>query len=231
MSFNYQEFKEKLISEIDEDYREFVARGIITDYPLLGVRIPKLRALAKEIVKTGGAKEFFKHEPGTFEEVTVRGLVVANLPYEEMISSLDEALRFIDNWESCDVFSAELKRVIRPRKEEFLESVVEKLIESPKEFYARAGLVILLTSYVEFDYLFYLFETVDSMREREEYYVKMATAWLVQGIFVKFPEETFAYLEKSKLPKWTLNRAISKITDSYRVDPETKAKVKLLRRK
>ena len=58
----------------------------------------------------------------------------------------------------------------------------------------------------------------------------MAIAWLLSECFIKFPEPTFDYLKTSKLPKWTFNKTISKICDSYRVDPEVKAELKRLRK-
>ena len=230
MSIDLQNFKNELVPYIDEDYREFVLTGIITDYPLLGVRIPKQREIGKTIVESGLSEEFLKREPETFEETTIRGFVVANLSYEEMIKNLDLFLKYVDNWETCDVFCSELRHTIRPFRDEFLECVVEKLIADPREFYARVGLVILLTSYVEFDYLFYIFETVESVAERKEHYVAMATAWLLQTCFAKFPEETFSYLEKSKLPKSTFNKAVSKICSSFRTSEEQKEKVRALRK-
>ena len=66
---------------------------------------------------------------------------------------------------------------------------------------------------------------------REEYYVRMAIAWLVAECFIKYPEITLGYLKVSQLPKWTFNKAISKICDSYRVDEEMKEIVRGLRKK
>ena len=59
---------------------------------------------------------------------------------------------------------------------------------------------------------------------------KMAVAWLIAECFIKFPEITYGYLKHSSLEKWTFNKAISKICDSYRVISDTKSKVKQLRR-
>ncbi len=59
----------------------------------------------------------------------------------------------------------------------------------------------------------------------------MALAWLLAECFIKFPDETFSYLKSSNLDKWTFNKTISKISDSYRVDSELKKEVKKLRKK
>jgi hypothetical protein len=58
----------------------------------------------------------------------------------------------------------------------------------------------------------------------------MAIAWLLAECFIKIPDETFSYMKTSKLPKWTFNKTISKVSDSYRVDEDTKKMLKLLLR-
>ena len=94
----------------------------------------------------------------------------------------------------------------------------------------RAGLVILKCAYVEFDYLALIFDRVESLAGREEYYIRMAIAWLVAECFIKYPDETLAYMKVTKLPDWTYNKAISKICDSYRVDLEIKNTLRKIRR-
>ena len=58
----------------------------------------------------------------------------------------------------------------------------------------------------------------------------MAVAWLVAECFIKFPDETFDFLKTTELPKWTFNKTISKICDSFRVEKEVKDYLKTLRK-
>jgi 3-methyladenine DNA glycosylase AlkD len=111
-----------------------------------------------------------------------------------------------------------------------LESKVEGLLEANNEFAVRVGLVLLKCGYVSEDYLAVIFDRVERIVGREEYYIRMAIAWLVAECFIKYPEATLAYMKVSKLPKWTFNKTISKICDSCRVDEETKKTLKKLRR-
>ena len=92
------------------------------------------------------------------------------------------------------------------------------------------GLVILKCAYVEPDYLSLIFDRVERLASKEEYYIRMAIAWLLAECFIKFPEETLSYLKVSKLPKWTFNKTISKICDSYRVDDEMKNLLRKMRK-
>ena len=59
----------------------------------------------------------------------------------------------------------------------------------------------------------------------------MAESWLVCELYTKYPEETTKYLKKNKLNKFTQNKAISKIHDSYRVSKEEKEFLNTLKKK
>lgn len=83
---------------------------------------------------------------------------------------------------------------------------------------------------MDFDYLFTIFDRVESLKNREEYYAKMAIAWLIAECFTKFPEETLGFMKSTELPKWTFNKTISKICDSYRVDDEMKELLRKMRK-
>lgn len=217
----YNELRERLAFYADDEYRDFSMRGIPSERPFIGVRIPKIRELAG-LVSKEKIEEFLKVSPVTFEEVIARGFLICRLPYEEMILYFDSQINYIDDWAACDTFCSGLGKLVRKRRAEFWEFKVEKLLEDEREFAARAGLVLLKCYYVDFDYLAVIFGVVERLAEREEYYVRMAIAWLLAECFIKFPDETTSYLAVSHLPRWTYNKTISKICDSLRVEPEIK---------
>ena len=225
----YAELRKELAKEADDEYREFVMRGVPSERPFIGVRVPKIREIVREI-PTNERIEILGIEPVAFEEALARGMIVAGLPYEEMLKYFDSQINYIDDWCTCDTFCAELRKTIKKHRMEFLDTKIELLLNDPREFAARVGIVLLKNNYVEFDYLFMVFDRVDQLAEREEYYVRMALAWLVAECFIKFPDETLGFLHKTRLPKWTFNKAISKICDSLRVEPETKEYLKTLRK-
>jgi len=225
----YQNFRTQLLSLSDEKYREFCMRGIPCERPFLGVRIPEIRKLVQKIPPEN-FEEFLNQKPLAIEEVIARGFLIARLPYNEMLKYYNSQINFLDNWCSVDTFCASLRKSIKHHEADFLDQKVENLLNSEDEFTVRAGLVSLLDFYVHPDYLALIFDRVYQLKNRDEYYVKMAIAWLLAECFIKFPDETYAYLKTSNLPKWTLNKTISKICDSYRVDDSAKAAVKLLHR-
>ncbi|MBO4813031.1 DNA alkylation repair protein [Candidatus Saccharibacteria bacterium] len=222
---DYAELKNKLEQHADEKSRDFTMKICSTGHPVLGVKVPQIREYAKK-VPPEKINEFIAIRPSTYEEVLLRGFLIARLPYEEMLKEFDTQVKFIDDWSTCDLFCSAVGKNVKKNRDDFLEKKVKKLLSSKKEFTTRVGVVLLKCCYVESDYLGFIFGTTDELSNREEYYVKMGLAWLISECFIKFPTATMEYLLRSKLPKWTFNKTISKICDSYRVDKETK---KLLR--
>ena len=217
---DYHKFIEYLKSIREESYKEFSEKITFTKYEILGIRLPKLRSIAKEI-KRGDYRTFLNRKNSTYyEEVMLHLLVLASMKeVEECMLYFDDAINLIDNWALCDTFCNSLKLVAK-NKEYFLK-VIEKLLKNKEVYHIRVGLILLLCYYVEEPYLDFIVNALDNIQS-EEYYVNMAMAWLVCEIFIK--EESFGlhYLEHNHLNKFTINKSISKIRDSYRVSKEMK---------
>ena len=234
---SYSELREQLVYEAEDEYREFTAKLILSERPLLGVRIPKVRELAGRVARER-IEEFLEIRPVAIEEVLLRGFLICRLPYEEAVapreefdgkSWFDTQVDYIDNWCTCDTFCSGLKSVKKHRTG-FYDERIDRLLEDEREFAVRVGLVLLKCYYVDFEWLAVVFDQVEKLAGREEYYIKMAIAWLVAECFIKYPDETMAYLKVSKLLRWTYNKTISKICDSHRVDSETKTVLKKMRK-
>lgn len=217
---NYEQIREELNANADEKFVEFSKRIIPSERPFIGVKIPKVREIIKRVPKDK-IPEFLAVEPVAIEEVLARGFMIARLPYSEMVSVFDSQVSYIGDWSTCDTFCAAIRKVVSKNMEEFFEEKILSLLGSHEEFRIRVGVVLLL-GYVSSEWLDKIFDEVEKLAGREEYYVRMAVAWLVAECFIKFPEETRVYLERSTLPAWTFNKAISKVCDSFRVAKEAK---------
>ena len=240
----YSEFRTKLITLADENYRNFSMKSIPCERPFLGVRIPEIRKLTKEIPPENFAK-FLNESPVAIEEVLARGFLIARLDYETMLKYFDSQVELLDNWCTVDTFVAALRKSVKNHESDFLEQKVKPLLESKNEFALRTGLVCLLDFYVKSEYLELIFAYADKINSRilvekssdsnksgspkpgeSNYYVKMALAWLFAECFIKYPDETHDYLSTTKLDRWTYNKTISKICDSYRVDKTVKQELR-----
>lgn len=226
---NYTDLINNLKQNADNKYRDFSMKICTSKHFILGVRVPKIRKCASQIPKEK-IEEFIKIHSATYEEVLLRGFLIARLPYEYMLKHFDSQLEYIDDWSTCDLFCSAVGKTIKKNKEDFFKKKIQELLSSKSEFTTRAGLVLLKCCYVELNYLEYIFTQTDKLSDRDEYYVKMGLAWLISECFIKLPTGTMDYLLKSKLPTWTFNKTISKICDSYRVNTETKTLLKKIRK-
>ena len=58
----------------------------------------------------------------------------------------------------------------------------------------------------------------------------MGIAWALATCMAKYPEKTFAYLKISNLDKWTYNKALQKMIESFRVKESDKTLIKTLKK-
>ena len=147
--------------------------------------------------------------------------LIQNKNIEKQYEFLLKNFSHIDSWAITD---STFKYLEFKKFEEQLV-YVKKLIESKEEFLMRYGYLILF-KYIKEENLKIIFNL---LKNDEKYYVFMVEAWLIQAIFIHFPEETYDFLVKSNLSKKIKLKAISKICDSYRVSKEYKDRVKELR--
>lgn len=225
----YQEYLTYLQSFSDHEYKVFSEKLYTTKYEVLGVRIPTLRKIAKQIAKTNSLDFLTLCGSQTFEEVLIEGLVIAHSKEEAVFDMYFKAyVMKIDNWALCDTFCNSLKIINKNPNKYF--KIATKLTKDKAEFVCRVGLVILLNFFVKEAYLEDIFAILDSIKS-DKYYINMAEAWLLCEVYIYYPQETATYLKKNQLNKFTHNKAISKIRESYRVSKEKKDYVNTLKRK
>ena len=53
----YENFRQELFAQAEETYRDFNAKLLCSDLPVIGMRVPFLRKTAKEIAKKMGISE------------------------------------------------------------------------------------------------------------------------------------------------------------------------------
>lgn len=221
--------KEQLIKLAEEDYKKFSSSLTPGAGNMLGVRIPVLRKMAKDIAK-GDYREYYKEASSdTFEEKMLQGMVIGYIraDIEEILRLVKDFIPLIDNWALCDSFCAGLK--ITKRHKERVWDFIQPYLYSDKEFEIRFGVVMILDYYVDEKYAPKAFEHFDRIKH-EGYYVRMAVAWAISVYFAKLPGITLEYMKNNRLDDFTHNKAIQKTIESYRVDQTMKEMIKTLRR-
>jgi 3-methyladenine DNA glycosylase AlkD len=226
----YQIYIKYLKSLSDPKYRDFHKNLTETKYEIIGIRVPIMRQIAKEKLKTDYL-DFLKYcGDKYYEEVFIEGQVITGIKDEDkFLEHFYNFLDKIDNWAICDSFCNSLKR-FKKNTEKYFPICKELALQTDKIFTSRVGLICILNHFIDELYLKEIFEILDTIKS-DEYYLNMAEAWLVCEIYTKYPKETTKYLKKNKLNKFTQNKAISKIHDSYRVTKEEKEYLNTLKRK
>ena len=217
------------LSELsDPTYRDFHAGLIpnISPETILGVRVPALRRLARELRGSAEAQEFMAALPHEYyDENCLHGLLINDIKdFGATVSALDAFLPYVDNWAVCDLISP---RSFKSRPPE-LAAHVRRWLDSSHSYTVRFGIGVLMSFYLDEGFEPAQLEAV-AERCCEEYYVNMMVAWYFATALAKQPEAALPYIENRRLSRWTHNKAIQKSIESRRIPDETKTYLKTLR--
>lgn len=152
------EIRQLLTDKSEIAYRDFSAALIPESKPLLGVRLPVLRKLARELVKKGDWKAMIcsytgDYEDVYFEETMLRGMIIGYGTEKEetgtALNLIKDFIPHIDNWSVCDSFCSSLGFAARNR--EIVWEFLQTYLYSDKEFEVRVAVVILLNHFLKYD--------------------------------------------------------------------------------
>lgn len=224
--------REKLKELSEPEYAKFNKKLCPdTKKQVLGIRIPKLRVLAKEILKEEDWRNFIENaDINCFEETILKGLVIAysKIDLKEKLILVKEFIPNMDSWAITDTFCPTLK--IKPKELEEIWNFILPYTKSKKEFEARFSIIMMLNYYITEEYVDKVIKAIDEI-ENDAYYVQMAKAWLIAEIGIKFNEKAMRYLEgENKLDKFTYNKSLQKMIESYRISDETKTMLKNMKK-
>lgn len=225
-----EEIRRYLEEQSERKFQEFTSGLIPGTDNILGVRIPKIRVLAKQIAK-GDWREYLGHaSDASYEEIMLQGFVIgyAKGEIEEMLSYVAAFVPKIRDWSVNDCFCSTFK--IAAKHRERVWDFLMEYRESEEEFEQRFVAVMLMDYFLTEEYIGRVFEVWDSLNH-PGYYRKMGVAWGVATAYAKFPEETHAYLAENHLDDFTYNKAIQKMLESYRVSGEAKNLLRQMKRK
>lgn len=212
---NFNEYLETLINRDKIDW----TRNIVnTNMKVLAIKSTTIKSIAKEI-KKGNYESFldlmlWKY----FENTLINGALLTQIKdFNKLNKYLDIYSSKADNWATCDTLSFNIKG----NEENFL-LLSKKYIKSNKPFVRRIGIVVLFNFIKNDTYLKDIFEILNTFYNEDNYYVNMINAWLVCECFIKKRDATLKYLDNHKLNKFTINKAICKCRDSYRISIQDK---------
>ena len=225
------DIREKLLSLEDVKYKEFNKKLCPdTKREILGIRIPELKKLAKEIVKTENGIDIFKKmEDKYFEEIILHGFLVAysKIEWNEKIKYIKEIVPKMDSWAITDTFVPALK--IKKKDLRQAWNLVLNYISSEKEFEVRFAIIMILDYFITEEYIDRVIKLLDNVKH-DGYYVKMGVAWCIAEIGVKFNDRATEYLKNNNLDKFTHNKAIQKMIESRRISENQKQDLRKMKK-
>ena len=218
---------ERLKSLADEEYKAFQTKLIpnICADTILGVRLPAIRAVAKEM--SADEKEKFVGDlPHRYleENLLHAAIIDKEKSFDKAVEMTEEFLPYVDNWAVCDTFSP---ACFGKHAEELYDTAI-KWARSDRLYTARYGIVCLKSYFLGDNFRPEVLEIVS--RIHGEYYLNMAAAWFFAEAVTKNPEFAIPYFEQRKLDADVMKKAVRKSLDSFRVPQDTKEYLKSLLR-
>lgn len=222
-------YYERLITHRDAEYAAFQQKltpGVPAE-SFIGVRVPEVRKLAKEIYREGNYDSFLSELPHKYyDENMLHGLIVSEIKdCDRCIAETDKFLPYVDNWAVCDIMSP---RVFSKNKDRLIGKIKE-WVKSKHTYTCRFGIEMLMSHFLDGDFRPEYLDIPASVRS-EEYYVNMMVAWFFATALAKQRESTFPYISENRLGTWVHNKTIQKAVESFRITPEDKEILKRLKR-
>lgn len=202
---------------------------------ILGIRIPVLRKIAKEIIKQDW-KQYLKEIDETsqeiyMEETVLQGLIIgySKIKLNEKIELIKKFVPKINNWLINDTFCPTIKV-----KNEDLEKIwlfIMPYLKSENEFEVRFAVIMMLDNFIIDEYVDKVISELDQIKN-DGYYAKMAVAWTMAEIGIKYNETAMKYLKgNNNLDRFTYNKTLQKMRESYRISKEQKEELQKMKRK
>lgn len=228
-----KEIRKALIELKDDKYKEFNSKLCPdTNKEMLGIRIPNLRKLAQKITKENNWKEFvINNDTKYFEEVLLQGLIIgySKIELNEKLEYIKIFVPRIDSWAINDTFVPTLK--IKSRDLDEYWNFILKYTKSEKEFEIRFAVISMLDYFIIDEYVDKVIEILNNITH-EGYYVKMGVAWTLAEIGIKYNSKLIDFLNKdNNLDKFTYNKSLQKMIESYRIKDEQKDLLRKMKRK
>jgi len=215
----------------EPSYAQFSEKLKVSPRPILGIRVPTLTALAKELVRTEN-KAFlddFLHYPSVcYEEVIlaykVFGLLQMDIPTTKHY--LEKLLAYNDSWATNDSLCSSFTAPKKNRAEYW--PLIKGYLTSLNPWDIRFATIAMMSNYLTDEYTPEVLTLLSAVHS-DHYYVNMGLAWTFATAMAKQREKTLPYLHKGVLKEEVRKKAIQKCIESFRVTPEDKTLLRSMR--
>ena len=202
----------------------------------MGIKIPELRKKAKKIVSNNEFKKYIdesttQENKQYIEETILEGLVIgySKIDLKQKLDYMKMYIPKINNWLINDTVCSTFK-VKKEQDKKILWDFIIPYLNSQNQFEVRFAVTMMLGNFITEEYVSQVITKLDKVRNKE-YYAEMAIAWTLAEIGIKFNDIAMNYLKgKNDLDKFTYNKTLQKMRESYRVSEEQKKELKAMKR-
>ena len=229
MAMTNDEIRIWLMEHAEEKFQKFTSGLIPGSDEILGVRIPALRRLAKELAQ-GDWRAYLKSaRDDTYEEIMLQGLCIGYVKADigELLEAAAAFIPKIHDWSVNDSFCSTFKIAAKYRS--LIWDFLMQYRESEREFEQRVVAVMLMDHFLVEEYIDRVLKVWDGLKHGG-YYRRMGVAWGIATAYAGFPEQTHAFLLDNHLDDETYNKAIQKMLESYRIPPAKKEELRGMKR-
>lgn len=196
--------------------------------PFFGISYPRLKEYSKAVIKRSHYDFLNSNQFEVYELEIIQTYLIGNIKDIKLaVHHFDEFAPFAREWSVVDSLAQRFVIAKKYHKECFV--LIQKYANTNDEFLQRLAAVLLLSHYLNDEYINQSIKILESLNH-QGYYTKMAVAWAMTSIMCKYPQKALSVLHEQKLDLWIHNKAISKMIDSLQINHDDKQYIKQLKR-
>lgn len=217
-----EEVRTWLLTMAEEGYQKFSSGLIPGADHILGIRLPVLRKMAKQLAGEDWKGCMAWKDTVYFEEVMLQAMTLGYAKAEigELLEEFAAFIPKVDNWSVNDTLCMSFKAA--KKEQEAVWDFLMKYRDSREIYEVRVVAVMLLSHFLNETYIDRVLSVLGSL-SIEGYYASMGIAWAYATAWAKFPEKTREYLSAHPIEPDTYWKTLQKCMESYRVSEEEKA--------
>lgn len=196
-----------------------------------GTSVPAIRKLAKTIARDDYRSFILQNQNQTFELRMLHAFVIgyAKDDIEVLLNHFKNFIPYVNDWAINDSLCQNF--TIARQYQARVWSFVMNYANSQKEFESRIVSVILLSHYLNDEYIDRVISTLNKLYTKE-YYASMSVAWALATVMARYPQKCLDYLQSPAcaLDPITYKRTLQKIRESFRVSADIKELTKSLKK-
>ena len=225
---SHERIAQRLHMQAEEQYRAFACSLLPGVHGVLGVRLPILQRMARELAEEDWRAYLNTARDDSFEEIMLQGLTLARAraSLEEKGPYIEHFLPKIDNWSVCDSFCA----AFRSAREEpqALLALIDRYLSSEKTYEARFAVVMLLNHAMDAGRLEQALLRLLRVRAPGKS-AQVAVAWALSVAYRADPAYTLSFMQQHAFSPFIRKTAFQKMIELRSTGPEEKARLRALR--